>query len=311
MNDLEFYRDFGAEPPIAADPFIADTKVIDRVAQLQPKPLFEVQPVLGTDGIGDEFKSAQLRMITQDRATPRMLCFDLGYKKNALAFCLFSLAPDSKIQLDYCFELSPTKDRPVNSVHFFENVTVPIVKNFNIKFAFFDRWQSMDQVQRLKDLGVDAKIYSLTYKDIDAVRGAILSQGVSIPKLDSATSDVVRDWLASDNINHLGANALLAIQFLTVRDFGTKMMKPLDGDDDIFRAYCLGVIKMQDPVIKGFFQNSPQTLKTGHSVNSFACVRTRNGNFANTGSIGGGSLQYGQNTQVATIRTRSNKKSNS
>jgi hypothetical protein len=305
MTDLEFYRDFGAEPPIAADPYLADSKVIDRVCQHDPKPLFEIQSVIGTDGLGDEFKSGQLRLINHDRSTPRMLCFDLGYKKNALAFCLFSIAPDSKIQLDYCFEASPTKNRPVNGVHFFENVTSALVKNFNIKFAFFDRWQSMDQVQRLKDMGVDAKMYSLTYKDMDNVRGAILSQGVSLPKLDRPVSEIIKEWISEDNLQHLGATAGLAIQLLTVRDFGTKMMKPLDGDDDIFRAFCLGVVKMQDPTIKVYFQQAPQMLKSGQSVSSFACVRTRGGNFSNTGGLNPGMQQQGYGNQIATVRTRS------
>lgn len=303
MTDLEFFRDFGAEPPIAADPFIADAKVIDRVARYEPRPLFEINPVVGTDGLGDEFRSAQLNLIAADRSTPRLLCFDLGYKKNALAFCLFSMGPDFRVQMDYCFELSPTKERPVNGVHFFENVTTALVRNFNIKFAFFDRWQSMDQVQRLKDMGVDAKIYSLTYKDMDNVRGAILSQSLTIPKLSQPTAEVVREWLAADNVHHMNPNSLLAIQLLTVRDFGSKMMKPLDGDDDIFRAFCLGVVKMQDPAIKVYFQGSPQMLKTGQSVSSFACVRTRNGNFSNTGGLTG-QLPLQQGSQVGTLRTK-------
>lgn len=307
MSESDFMRDFGAQPPLASDPFLSDARLIDKMATGSKISNFDILPISGIDAMGDSFKSAELKIVAPDKNTPRLLAFDLGFKKNALAMCMFSITPESKPKLDFCLALMPLKGCPVNIVHFFENVTVPLVQNFNIKFAFFDRWQSLDQVQRLRDMAVDAKVHSLTYKEMDSVRGAIMSQALVIPQLDRPMEEFVKDYIESDSILS-NSSANLGLQLLTVRDLGHKMTKPLQGDDDLFRAFCLGAVKIQEPNIKKVFLQGPKSLPTGHVVESYACVRTRGGNYSSTNPQLRNSNNFKDLTSHGVVRLRTNKK---
>ena len=66
--------------------------------------------------------------------------------------------------------------------------------------------------------------------------------------------------------------AQLGIQLLTVRDMGHKMTKPLLGDDDIFRAFCLGIVNISNPDLKKMYGEAAE-LNTGHRVAHLGTVR--------------------------------------
>ena len=196
-------------------------------------------------------------------------------KRTLLALCVFSLNLDSRPHLDFLINLKPERNIPVNITHFFDHFILKLVENLNIKNIYFDRWQSLDQVQRLRDLGIDAQIYSLTYKDMDNVRGTILSQGIIIPKLDKPIEKYVDEYKLSDDFS---ANpvAELGIQLLTVRDLNYKMAKPLVGDDDIFRAFCLGITKLTEKTVRDSY-NKAYTNQASNPVRSMGSVHVKSG----------------------------------
>jgi hypothetical protein len=192
-----------------------------------------------------------------------------------------------KIKLDFAAVVIPEKKARANVAHFFDNFTSPLVHGLNIKHAFFDRWQSLDQVERLKSMGVDAKVHSLSYKEIDSVRGAIMTGGVLIPKLDKPVPEIIKEYVDSDTYLPQSAASALVVQILTVRDVGHRVSKPLEGDDDIFRAFCLGVVKMSEPNIKKTYQSGPSALKSGHTVQALGVVRGyREGGGGYSGPVG-------------------------
>jgi len=286
MDDVTFYRDFGAQPPLSSEPYFTDHKALERIAVVDRFDKIMVTPYRSDDGQGDAFKSAIAKVINNDRSVPRMITFDLGTTKNSLAACLFSLSPDMRIKLDFAYVVIPEKKTRANIAHFFDNFTSPLVHGLNIKHAFFDRWQSLDQVERLKTMGVDARVHSLSYKELDSVRGAITTGGVLIPKLDKPVSEIIKEYVDSDTFLPQSSSALV-VQILTVRDVGHRVSKPLEGDDDIFRAFCLGVVKMSDPNIKKLYQAGPSTLKTGHAVQALGVVRGyREGGGGYSGPVG-------------------------
>lgn len=276
LDDKTFDRDFGAEPPIAANPFLTDPQIIDRIAQEVPFSGVAIQKIREADSFGGTFLSAKAVPIAPERMVPRVLTFDLGYRKNALACCMFSLSAESKPKLDMAFVLTPENKASINLPHFFDNFTMPLVQNFNIRYAFFDRWQSLDQVQRLRDHRIDARVHSLTYKSIDSVRGAILSQGVGIPKLGKTMQEYVSVYVEKD-LYALSEEPLayLGMQMLTVRDTGFTFAKPLEGDDDLFRAFALGVDRLMDPAIRKTLANSPRTVAGGQSVAPLGAVYSK------------------------------------
>lgn len=301
-DELTFNRDFGAEPPLAANPFLSESRLVDKIAVTEGFSGFRVTTIVEKDNFGDNYKTARMTILKPDKIIPRLVTFDLGYRKNSLAACVFSLSPESKPRLDFAIAITPDPNLKIraNVVDVFEKFTVPLVENYRIKHAFFDRWQSLDQIERLKMMEVDARMYSLTYKDMESVRGSIIAQSVEIPKLDKPMADYVREYV-EDSLSTDNASAVLGMQLLTVRDMGHKMTKPLLGDDDIFRAFCLGVVKLSDPMIKKDYMDVVQ-IDTGHRVSCLGTLRFR----SDESSMGGGmgSMEGSDGRILGTVRTR-------
>lgn len=292
IEENVFMRDFGAEPPLASDPFISDSSYIDKIATEFSWSNISVEYTRGEDPMGGKFKSAKLHILKSDRVVPRLIALDLGYRKNALALVMFSITSDAKIKLDLIVNVQPEKGVQVNIVDFFDNVTLPLVQNFNIKHAFFDRWQSIDQVQRLRNLKVSAEIYSLRYRDMEAVRGTIISQGVRITKLSTTVREIVKSYLENDKTWASNPINILVMQFLTVRDTGNRMAKPIDGDDDIFRAFALGVNRLSDDIIRKVYTEAPKLVNGGQAVRALGSVYNKskgNNNSGATINVGMGS----------------------
>lgn len=266
LDDVKFMRDFGAEPPIESSPFLADPQSIDRIATIEHAPKFEVDIVRDIDGMGDKFISGKLNIKSAEKLTPRLISLDLGHSKNGLAMCVFSIGPDSKLRVDSIVSITPEKGRNINISHFFENVTLPLVQNYYIVHVFFDRWQSLDQVSRLRDMKVDANQYSLKYREMEEIRGVVQNKGVAIPKMDHSMGFYVDKWTEDTFEFEDSPSAALGLQMLTVRDLGHRMAKPLQGDDDIFRAFCLGVNRINDPKIRKMYTAGPRSTPGAQSV---------------------------------------------
>jgi len=303
IDELTFDRDFGGNPPLASNPYLPEPRYVDKIAIGEPFSNITCTIYVEKDFLGDSYKSAKLIVHKPDKLIPRLMAFDLGAQKNSLAVCVFSLNHDLKPKLDFALAIKPEAKGRIraNIAKFFEDFTVPLVNAFAIKHAFFDRWQSLDQVERLKGLGVNASIHSLTYKEMDSLRGAILSQSIIIPKLQKPMEQIVKEYV--EDVQHLDPLALLGLQLLTVRDVGHKMAKPLLGDDDLFRAFVLGATKLSDPKIKEEYLKYALPTKSGHIVAYLGTVRMR--------STGGGSgmgltgnIEGENGKQLGTIRSR-------
>ena len=302
IDELIFLRDFGAEPPLASNPYLSEPRCVDKIAIGEPFTNIICNEYTEKDFMGDSYKSVKLIVQKSDKLIPRLLSFDLGAMKNSLAVCMFSLNHELKPKLDFALVVKPSEKGRVraNIAKFFDDFTIPLVNAFSIKHVFFDRWQSLDQVERLKNLGVNASIYSLTYKEMDSLRGAILSQSIIIPKLQKPMEQFVKEYV--DDVQHIDPLALLGLQLLTVRDLGHKMTKPLLGDDDLFRAFVLGAVKLADPKIKDEYLKGAIQTKTGHIIASLGTVRLRSVSGGSSSSIGTIEGEHGK--QLGLIRSR-------
>jgi hypothetical protein len=300
MDEKTFMRDFGAQPPLASDPFLEDPQYIDSIAVEEPYANLSHIEVVSKDAMGGNFKSAKAIFKNSDPNLPRMITFDLARTDNCLAFCLFSLNKDGKPRLDYALSLKPEKGLIVNMTNFFDEFTLPLCANLNIKHAVFDRWQSFDQVQRLRDKKIDARVVSLKYADMATVRSQITGRSVTIPKLTRPMKDVVEQYLESENDLFLFKEpvSMLGIQLLTSRDLGTKMAKPVDGDDDLFRAFCLGVHMFQDPAVIKQYTAGARTIDGGQTARALGSLHLRGA--SQRGEAG----PSNQSNQFGTVRSR-------
>ena len=267
MDSAEFYRDFGANPPLESNPFLSDSISVDKIAVLPGCQLYNFTIERENDAIGDKFLYAKLNKLMTDSVTPRLISFDLGSTNNAFGMTVFKLDSESRPVLESGLIIKPRDGHKVNLPWVYDNITVPMVKNYNVKFVFFDKWQSLDQVTRLRDMGVDAQVYSLKYADIDNVRGMITNRSVLIPKMAKPLSDYLRTWKENDDYIPEEISAALGIQLLTARDLGIRFGKPVQGDDDLFRAFCLGVNRLSDfRIIKGMIPTRGAQMQQGGGI---------------------------------------------
>lgn len=301
MPEDDFMRDFGAQPPLASNPFISDIKYINQNATGNMLSSINVEVKMNTDTMGYTTKYLEAKVTSADRITPKMLVFDLGYTKNGFGMCMLSLGAEKKPRLDFVYHSVPEKGCNLNLPLTFENFTKVLVQNFNIKYAFFDRWQSIDQVQRLRDLKVDANMYSMKYRDMTNAKGVITSGGIILPKLPGQPQEIIDKYLINDPSIRSDPMAQLVIQMLTARDTGFTVTKPLQGDDDILRAFLLGITKFSDNKIMESFVNAPTSINSGGpSVRALGVIRTKS-----NPSAGGGRPSGSQSASYAAVRTKS------
>lgn len=244
LSQVEFERDFGAIPPYSDSPYIGEVRVMERLAmKTKPEPVVETTREVFNDPMGDRYLYLKARMARFDKSRPRLLALDNGYNQNAFAACLFSYDfKEKRPILDFAVSLYPDKEAGLH-IHFpkmFDHFVLPLVTGLHIKHVFYDRWQSLDQIHRLREKKVNALAHSLSFeKDLLPFKQMLVSGNMVIPPIETPIDQVKNaiDPLALAKDQPI---TNLVWQTLTVRESGRKLLKPLEGDDDIFRAFALG-----------------------------------------------------------------------
>lgn len=242
ISEMEFQRDFGAIPPFSDSPYISEARVLEKLCE-PISPIVDARPEIFTDKMGDNYLFLKAKIIKIDKMTPRLLALDNGFKQNAFGACIFRYDPHAKKPvLEFAANLypDPETNHNINFLAMFEGFILPIVQGLRIRHVFYDRWQSLDQIQRLRDMKIDAQAHSLSFeKDLLPFKQQLLSGNMILPPSELSV------FGAKETSNPLMAIrnkpiATLIWQCLTVREAGKKLLKPLEGDDDLFRAFALG-----------------------------------------------------------------------
>jgi hypothetical protein len=258
LSQIEFERDFGAIPPFSDAPYIGEARVMERLCSEKVKKIISATPSIYQDSMGDKYLYLEAKALMPDKIIPRLLALDNGHKQNAFAATLFHYdITTKKIVLDFGISLYPQPDEGL-TVHFptmFDKFVIPILRHFNIKNVFYDRWQSLDQIQRLRDMKIDAQAHSLAFdKDFLPFKQQIISGNITLPPIEISVEDIKEapNPLALTAVNPISN---LIWQTLTVRQAGKKVLKPLEGDDDLFRAFVLGGSRFLDEQLKKTYAN--------------------------------------------------------
>ncbi len=253
-NPSIFWRDYGAVPPLANNPFISNEKVVYKTNG-KYSPLFKTRPIYIDDKAGTgRFIAAELIDCNIDRQTARVISVDAGEKANHFSILVHHIRQDDKnnicIYLDGVIEVAPEviveKDEVI-SVHFptMLDLILKLCDNLNVLFVIFDRWQSVDLTQRLRDKGIDAEQYSPKYQDFTNLRSLIFGETYKTPQwelknlsdLDLSSKQEVKKYPYTHT----------AVQIATVRQVGKKIIKPEFGEDDIWRSIVLATYKLTHP----------------------------------------------------------------
>jgi len=245
LSQAEFDRDFGAVPPFSDSPYIGDARVLEKLCLPPDKhqALIVATREIHKDQMGDSYLYLKAKIARPDKNTPLLLALDNGYNHNAFGAAIFGFdGIKKKAILRALFSLYPDPSNGL-SIHFpsmFEHFIIPLVKYLRIHHIIYDRWQSLDQIQRLRDMKINAQAHSLSFeKDLLPFKQMLLSGNMILPPCEMPIQDV-KDAPNPTHVTRDKPVANLIWQALTVRQVRRKVLKPLEGDDDLFRAFVLG-----------------------------------------------------------------------
>lgn len=242
-NPIDAERDYGANPPLSDVPFISNANIIQDLINLKYKNLCKYKLHLVTDKVGHTtIQVKQLRFQPFDPEINYIMGVDTGFSKNAFAVVIQHYNTEIKSSvIDLIIEVRPTENIPVHFPAMYRSVIEPIVKTGNIALVIFDKWQSINYEQELHDKGIESIRYSLKHDDFVNIKGLIFSKKIIIPRAEISFKEILNPSMDYHNFVEKRPVAHFIYQILAVRDLGRTVTKGLGVDDDIFRAWCLGV----------------------------------------------------------------------
>jgi len=162
-------RDFGARPPLAANPLVTDPeKFEERVIdiELAPTAVIEVMPFI--DKTGQRYHKAMMTDCALRRDASRFVVFDAGQNFDSFAGAcghleikqLEDLSMEYITVVDWVMRILPSEDMEV-----WFDACVDIIKTQKqrqkIAKVEFDRWNSVTLIQQIRNTGVMAEQKSI------------------------------------------------------------------------------------------------------------------------------------------------------
>jgi hypothetical protein len=191
---------------------------------------------------------------------------DLGSTNNAMGVVGGCLVRGKFITTFAC-EVKPRSDRGVNIASVYDELIVPLVNKFHGVAVFYDRWQGLHQIQDLakkfgspgplnskadhrnwkRDLAKRGEAprfvadqYSLSVADAKTLVGRLEQGECLFPSSEMGMMELLTDpRLKPEDYPYTH----LMLQMCTVRARGIRLLKPLSGDDDLFRAWANAAFK--------------------------------------------------------------------
>ena len=248
-------RDFGAVPPLANDPFISNSNCIELMIGPDHKHnLIQVKMEYHTDDFGNKTKYAKVTVPHIDKRKPRMLLCDAGEKRNHFAVMLMTW--DSKLnrpRVDTVFDVPPEEGIPINFALMWEHCFLPICQGLLIRHMFSDTWNSTELVQKLRQFKVLSEQYTLKFADLIEVAARLEGGELLLPKPELPIEDLRLTY--ENPVEFVAGKPILGLilQILTVRQVGRRVTKPINGEDDMFRALALGMFHIARPELKRIY----------------------------------------------------------
>lgn len=317
-NPLAYWRDFAAMPPLGDGAFLGTESQLERMLGTH-EPIFRTRPIHVTDKVGASYVAAEILQPTlrPDKQTPRIVAVDAGETGNSFAIAVYSAikGEDNQIGLrvDAVIEVAPEADHAndtVLPVHFptMSAILVEITKHFNVHVVLWDRWQSTGEIQRLREAGIQAEKYSPKYEDFLALRGRIWSGLVQSVKPEMPLDKLKEFDITDPLVCARNPWSHFFIQTATVRGSGKKVLKPENGEDDLFRTMVLASHWISDSargvamLAGGLPVTRPGlTPRTGAQVMVYS-YGTRSGGGGNSGATAVATSGTGRTRPAGSIR---------
>lgn len=240
-NDEAYWRDFCAIPPRASNPFFSDTTLLQGVSvEPDPIPMFKYSIESARDE--GEVISRLLPTpydIRPDLYNARVLAVDNGESKNAFALAIGRYDPETEgMLLEEFIEVAPYRGHVVDLAWCYDKLILPLVNSYKFLHVAFDRWNSAYAVYDLRTkLGIDAQIYTLKWKDFEAYREDLRGMKIRTVAPEIAPDELL--GIKDPALRSKYPRAHFQLQLTTVNQFGNKLLKPDNDNDDLFRVSVL------------------------------------------------------------------------
>ena len=169
-NPIEARARFECEPPNMEDAYFRDPDLVRKSFLYGENPLHE-------DGIYKPWFNNQ-------DGHRRFIHVDLGLKRDRSALCMSHCSgfkelktsmgvetlPVINVDLIHSWEAQPGAEINFASVR---QMIVELCRKFDVAKVTFDRWQSIEMIQSLRSLGINADFHSVKKTDYDTLTGAI------------------------------------------------------------------------------------------------------------------------------------------
>lgn len=284
-------RDYGAEAPLSASPFITQPTFISDAIREKGRNLCQYTHHIIRHKDGERQRYGSLvKAASTTRAS--ILAIDAGYSNNSFALVTGSRGDDGVISVDCLVEIVPKPGIPLNYTMIFDELLIPLCKLRNVRVMLADQWQSLKLLQdaKLKVESIEeSDQYSLKYQDMWTVKTMFESQPsrISLPRMVNTKN--INETLQYDGDEYPQCfenkpTEHLIMQLQTVQDTGRSVIKNTGATDDLWRAMALMVYgfecgEYEDYLIKAAetsINRDPNRLgRVAHRLNSGTASTTR------------------------------------
>lgn len=287
-NPAKFMRDFGALPGTGKDIFLPNIEIMDsNIDEDRTNTITAVNETFSIDVKDTEYWYVKpvLQALRPNREYPSMLACDAGERGNGYGMVLMHLEGDTTV-IDGAISIQPrvVGEGILASVHFpsAHELIFAMLKLTHIEMVAYDRWQSTTIIQDLLRHSQDAQKYSLRYSDFLDFKNRYMEHNVRFPSVEVPYATLMLETLSDQT-----PVAQLLKQTRTVRDTGRKVVKPANGDDDLFRSMVLGDHLMH--FYKGRFER--RDFGRNNSMSPFGIVKHNSATVHSLNSSLGGRKQ--------------------
>ena len=307
-DPIKAARDFGAVPPLSDSPFFENIEVLIKSSGKDRQNIIDYNIKRETDNFGDSITYIVSKKKFQYDA-PMCMAIDMGHAQNGFSIALGHLEINQPT-LDFLLNIEPdpNTNTTIDTHLMFEHAIVPILDNYKITHVAYDQWNSLDGIRRIRnDYQIEADKYSIKNSDFEETISMCINdpKGMIYPKplVDITKLDITRydkDFSGfEETLLKVKACPIstMMLQMLTVRKVGMRVIKPVIGNDDAFRALSLLIVYLLNEDINYKFRGSglkPNAFVRGNSMGSIATF----GNSVGRGGFGKGN---GSVTRVAKL----------
>jgi hypothetical protein len=110
--------------------------------------------------------------------------------------------PAPIVEVDAVRFWTPTPDKSVDFTEVKDYILALRTRGFNIKMCTFDRWNSHDMMQQLKQYGINTEILSVAKKHYDDMAMVVLEERLSGPHIPLLIDELLQLRIMRDKVDH-------------------------------------------------------------------------------------------------------------